>query len=645
MSGALRVLIVEDSATDAKLMARELHRLDREVRFERVETAEAMRAALRSQEWDAIISDWSLPKFSAMEALSCVKEMALDVPFIVVSGTVGEETAVEAMRAGASDYVLKGRLTRLGPAIEREIAQKQGREAGRRMQDALRSSETRFIRLWESGIVGISIGVFLGAVHDANDAFLHTVGHTRSELQLGKVQWEAMTPPEWRHSDETAVELLQAQGFAPAWEKELIRKDGARVPVLVGAAMLEYPMSIAVMIDLTQRKQAEQALLASENQLRLAQKMEAIGSLAGGVAHDFNNILSVILSYAGMLLSDLQPEDPMRESLEEIRQAGQRAAALTRQLLLFSRHQVFEPTVLNLNDILGGMDKLVRRILGEDVEVIAVQGEGLSRIFADPSHIEQVIMNLVVNARDAMPTGGKLTLETKDVQLDKAFADSHLGVTPGPYVLLAVTDTGSGMDKETQHRIFEPFFTTKETGKGTGLGLSTVFGIVRQSGGSIWVDSAPGAGSTFNVYFPQSERQPEKVRRASTRPVVTGTETILLIEDEEHVRAVSRAILTRNGYRVVEAATPFEALAVCETRSNPIDLVLTDVVMPQMSGPELAKRLRGLRPEIKVLFMSGYTDDTIIRHGMLDPKTRFLQKPLTPEDLLRKVREVLDGER
>jgi two-component system, cell cycle sensor histidine kinase and response regulator CckA len=645
MSGSLRVLIVEDSATDAKLMARELHRLDREVRFERVETAEAMRAALRSQEWDAIISDWSLPKFSAMEALSCVKEMALDVPFIVVSGTVGEETAVEAMRAGASDYVLKGRLTRLGPAIEREIAQKQGREAGRRTQDALRSSETRFIRLWESGIVGISIGVFLGAVHDANDAFLRTVGHTRSELQLGKVQWEAMTPPEWRNSDETAVELLQAQGFAPAWEKELIRKDGARVPVLVGAAMLEYPMSIAVMIDLTERKSAEQALLVSENQLRLAQKMEAIGSLAGGVAHDFNNILSVILSYAGMLLSDLQPEDPMRESLEEIRQAGQRAATLTRQLLLFSRHQAFEPTVLNLNDILGGMDKLVRRILGEDVEVIAIPAAGLSRIFADPSHIEQVIMNLVVNARDAMPTGGKLTLETKDVQLDKAFADTHHGVTPGPYVLLAVTDTGVGMDKETQHRIFEPFFTTKETGKGTGLGLSTVFGIVRQSGGSIWVDSAPGAGSTFNVYFPQSERQPERVRKASTRPIVTGTETILLIEDEEHVRAVSRAILTRNGYRVVEAATPFQALAVCETRSNPIHLVLTDVVMPQMSGPELAKRLRGLRPEIKVLFMSGYTDDTIIRHGMLDPKTRFLQKPLTPEDLLQKVREVLDGER
>jgi two-component system, cell cycle sensor histidine kinase and response regulator CckA len=558
---------------------------------------------------------------------------------------VGEETAGEAMRAGASDYVLKDNLTRLVPAIERELAQRQGREAGRRTQDALRSSEARFIRLWESGIVSISIGVFLGAVHDANDSFLRTVGRSQSELQLGKIQWEAMTPPEWKHADEVAIQLLQSQGFAPAWEKELIRKDGERVPVLVGAAMLDYPMCIAVMTDLTKRKRAEQALLATENQLRLAQKMEAIGSLAGGVAHDFNNILSVILSYAGLLLGDLVPDDPMRESLEEIRQAGQRAAALTRQLLLFSRHQAFEPVVLNLNDVLAGMDKLIRRILGEDVEVVLSQGANLSRIFADASHIEQVIMNLVVNARDAMPTGGKLTLETKDVLLDQAFSEQHFGVKPGPYVLLSVTDTGSGMDKETQLRIFEPFFTTKGIGKGTGLGLSTVFGIVRQSEGSIWVDSEPGAGTTFSVYFPQSERELEKVWTTAAAPVLTGTETVLLIEDEEHVRAVSRAILARNGYNVVEAGSPREALEVCGELSSPIHLVLSDVVMPQMSGPELAKRLRSLRPEIKVLFMSGYTDDTIIRHGMLDPKTRFLQKPLTPEDLLRKVREVLDGGR
>jgi len=645
VSSPLRILVVEDSPTDAKLIANALRRLDREVRSERVDTADAMKAALRSQEWDAIISDWSLPKFSAMEALSCLKELALDVPFIVVSGTVGEETAVEAMRAGAHDYVLKDRLIRLSPALERELAQRQARETGRKTQDALRSSEARFIRLWDSGIVGISIGVFLGAVHDANDAFLRTVGRSRSELQLGKIEWEAMTPPEWRHADASAVELLQSQGFAPAWEKELITKNGERVPVLVAVAMLDHPMCIAVMTDLTDRKKAEKALLESEKQLRLAQKMEAIGSLAGGVAHDFNNILSVILSYAGMLLSDVGPDDPMRESLEEIRQAGQRAAALTRQLLLFSRHEVFEPAVIDLNDVLAGMDKLIRRILGEDVEVVSVQGASLSRVLADPSHIEQVIMNLVVNARDAMPTGGKLTLETKNVVLDEAFSKQHLGVSPGPHVLLSVTDTGQGMDKETQLRIFEPFFTTKEKGKGTGLGLSTVFGIVHQSRGTIWVDSEPGVGTTFRVYFPPSDGELEQVRKLAPAPVLTGTETILLIEDEEHVRVVSRAILARSGYNVVEVHNPAEALELCEKPSKPIHLVLTDIVMPKMSGPELAKRLRLLRPDIKVLYMSGYTDDTIIRHGMLDPKTAFLQKPFTPEDLRRKVRDVLDGRR
>jgi len=291
------------------------------------------------------------------------------------------------------------------------------------------------------------------------------------------------------------------------------------------------------------------------------------------------------------------------------------------------------------------MDKLIRRILGEDVEVVSVQGAPLSRVLADPSHIEQVIMNLVVNARDAMPTGGKLTLETKNVVLDQAFSERHLGVQAGPYVLLSVSDTGQGMDKETQLRIFEPFFTTKERGKGTGLGLSTVFGIVHQSGGSIWVDSEPGVGTTFNVYFPPSEREVEAVRKLAPAPVLSGSETILLIEDEEHVRAVSRAILARSGYKVVEVQNPAEAIEFCGKPSKPIHLVLTDIVMPKMSGPELAKQLRALRPEIKVLYMSGYTDDTIIRHGMLDPKTAFLQKPFTPEDLLRKVRDVLDGRR
>jgi two-component system, cell cycle sensor histidine kinase and response regulator CckA len=603
---------------------------------------ETMEAALTSQTWDLVISDWSLPKFDALAALSCVKSHGLDLPFIVVSGAVGEETAVEAMRAGANDYVLKDKLTRLAPAVDRELAQRRGREAGRKTQDALRSSETRFIRLWESGIVAISIGQGFGIIQDANDAFLKVIGRSREELHSRKIRWDGLTPPEWKHGDQDALGQLQRQGFAPPWEKELFRPNGERVPVLVGVATLDEGSCITVMADLTGRKRAERALLEAEKQVRQSQKMEAIGLLAGGVAHDFNNILSVILSYSGMLLNDAPPNDPAREALEEIRTAGQRAAALTRQLLLFSRHQIVEPIIMDLNEVLGGMDRMIRRILGEDIDVVSVPGPQLSRVLADPSHIEQVIMNLVVNARDAMPTGGKLTLETANVVLDLAFTEHHLGVQPGRYVMLAVTDTGAGMDKETQARIFEPFFTTKERGRGTGLGLSTVFGIVRQSGGNIWVYSERGVGTSFKVYFPSTEAEPEATRETAQVLKLTGSETILLVEDDEQVREVSCTILSRAGYVVVTVRNTAEALQECGNLSRPIHLVLTDVVMPQMSGPELAKRLRLLRPELRVLCMSGYTDDTIVRHGMVDTNTTFLQKPFTPDGLLRKVREVLD---
>jgi two-component system cell cycle sensor histidine kinase/response regulator CckA len=643
MSGSLQILIVDDSQADAKLVARALTRRDRAVQFERVEDVETMRKALQEKKWDVVVSDWRMPKFSALDALGCVKDMGIDVPFVIVSGTVGEEIAVEAMRAGADDFVLKDRLTRLAPAVDRELTQSRGREAGRRTQDALRSSEARFMRLWDSGVVGITIGEFLGPVQEANDTFLRLVGYSQGELRAGGLRWAEMTPPEWRNAEGLALQLLESQGFAPAWETELLRKDGERVPVVVGVAMLEYPTCIGVVADLTERKRAEKALGEMERQLRQAQKMEAIALLAGGVAHDFNNILSVILSYAGMLLNETQPGDPMRESLEEIRQAGQRAAVLTRQLLLFSRHKVVEPTVLDLNQILTGLDKMIRRIVGEDVELVLAAEAQVGRVIGDPGQIEQVVMNLVVNSRDAMPTGGKLTLETANVTLDQTFSDHHLGVKPGSYVMLAVTDSGIGMSKETQARIFEPFFTTKETGKGTGIGLSMVFGIVKQCGGSVWVYSEPGIGTTFKIYFPRSAREPDEVRKFTPPSVLTGTETILLVEDEEQVRGAARSILARNGYNVVEVMHSAEALEVCGNSANLIDIVLTDVVMPQMSGPELVRRLVELRPEIKVLCMSGYTDETIERHGMLDSKMAFLEKPFTPEALLSKVREVLDG--
>jgi two-component system cell cycle sensor histidine kinase/response regulator CckA len=395
--------------------------------------------------------------------------------------------------------------------------------------------------------------------------------------------------------------------------------------------------------EITERQRTATALQHSEEQLRQAQKMEAVGRLAGGIAHDFNNILSVILSYSEMLVSDLPDGTSMRADLEEIQKAGTRAADLTRQLLAFSRRQVLAPKLLDLDAVLAGMQKMLARVLGEDVELRIVKGSDLGKIKVDPGQMEQVVMNLVVNARDAMPRGGTLTIETSSRTFERKTDSSRLDLPSGRYVVMTVKDTGTGMDKATQSRIFEPFFTTKEQGKGTGLGLSTVFGIVSQSGGAVSVISEPGQGTMFEVYLPEVVIVGVDAGAGPAgRTAPGGSETILLVEDEAQVRALARSILKSAGYHVLEAGDGVEALEVCTRFSGKIDLVLTDVVMPRMSGRELVEKLSSVRSDVKVLFMSGYTDDTVVRHGVQDDGLVFLQKPITPDLLRRKIREVLD---
>jgi PAS domain S-box-containing protein len=451
--------------------------------------------------------------------------------------------------------------------------------------------------------------------------------------------------------------LLQAGGTDPASKLRLreaisagrgctvellnFRKDGTPFWNLLAISPVVDPSGrltnfVGVLTDVTERRQLESQFLQ-------AQKMEAVGRLAGGIAHDFNNVLSVILSYAEMMGDDLDPAEPMRADVEEIRTAARRATDLTKQLLAFSRQQVLEPRVLDLTHAVATMDKLLRRLLGADIELSILPARGLWNVKADPGQIQQIVMNLAVNARDAMPRGGELTIETENVLLDDDYAAAHHDVRAGAYVMLAVTDTGVGMAPETQARIFEPFFTTKEQGRGTGLGLATVFGIVKQSGGHIWVYSEVGRGTTFKTYFPKvggvvDVIEPESA--ATDSGPAHGT--ILLVEDDDQVRNVAKSILRNLGYVVLLAPNGGEALLICENHRAKIHLLLTDVVLPRMSGRELAERLAPLRPEMKVLFMSGYTDDAILQHGVLDSGVAFLQKPLTPTSLARKVREVLE---
>jgi two-component system cell cycle sensor histidine kinase/response regulator CckA len=515
-------------------------------------------------------------------------------------------------------------------------------------EEVLKQAEEKYRDIFENAIEGIFQATPEGRYINVNPALAHMYGYDSPEELMNTVKdiYHQLYVNPNRHSE--LLRLLEEKGVVHNFEIQVYHKDreiiwistNIRVVHDNDGRFLYYEGAVQ---NMTEQKKAEKDVKFLEDQLRQSQKLESIGRLAGGVAHDFNNLLTIIKGNSQLSLMDLKEEDPLRENLEEVVRASDRASDLIRQLLAFSRRQILEMRVLDLNTVLRDMDKMLHRLIGEDIELITLLADDLGRVKTDPGWVEQIIMNLAVNARDAMPSVGKLTIETANVELDEAYARNHIAVTPGRYVMLSMSDTGVGMTPEVRQQVFEPFFTTKEKGKGTGLGLSTVYGIVKQSGGNIWVYSEPDKGTTFKIYLPRVDEPLEELgERAEVKEVPRGTETILICEDEEDVLKLAGRILSGQGYTVLQASSTSKALEICKEQTQPIHLILTDVVMPQMSGRELLEQCRKVRVDFKILYMSGYTDYAITHHGVLEKGVNYIQKPFTVDGLARKVRAVLD---
>jgi PAS domain S-box-containing protein len=601
---------------------------------------EGLRAALRERP-DLVICDASSPLTRSVRICSSIREHPeiTRIPVLAVKTADGaSKTEVEWFDAGVDDYLE-------APYDPRQLLAKVAQLIGlKRAKEELHECEERY-----HVVAGTTTDVIVtidenSTILFVNESVESVFGYAVEELVGRPI---TILIPDYLQTAHVAgvgeaVQTGRKQVNWTAVELSGRHKSGRDIPVEISFGEFVKNgkhLITGIARDITERKQLEE-------RLRQTLKLEAIGRLAGGLAHDFNNLITVIAGYSDLAIRWLQPEDPLWHSIEEIKLAGERAASLTRQLLAFSRRQVLQPRVLDLNTLVSEMERMLRRLIGEDVAMRTVLDPELGSIKADPGQIEQVIMNLVVNARDAMPNGGKLTVETKRVDIEEEYASQkHVSVKSGPYVMLAVSDTGSGMDEQTRSRIFEPFFTTKETGKGTGLGLSTVYGIVRQSGGNIWVYSEINRGTTFKIYLPCVPGAPQEYKRnVDLVQTFMGSETILLAEDDETVRNLVREVLERCGHRVLEAPNGGSALLICERYKEPIHLLLTDVVMPEMSGRELANRLARIRADMRVLYMSGYTDDSIVHHGILESGIPFIQKPFTPATLARKVRETLDAQ-
>ena len=642
VANPLRLLVVDDEIAHAEMVVAFLRSgegwpgADMKIAISYDDALDAFAA----QPFDVAFFDYWLGARDGLSLLRDVRRRGVETPVIVLTSRGAEEVAVEAMKAGAADYLSKSNLS--VEALERAIRHALALHAEERQrwhaEAALRASEERFRALVENSSDALLLIDAEGRITYVTPSSERHLGWPLKQM-IGRSIFDFIHPDDREMIGVRMAETLNKPLGSVSQEVRFQHADGDwRIMEGVGVNRLDDPSVGAIVVnarDITERRKLE-------DQLRHAQKMEAVGQLAGGVAHDFNNLLTAILGYCSLILDEVPEGSPMRQDLIEIQSAGERAASLTRQLLAFSRRQMLQPQVVDINTLVRQLEKLLRRLISEDVELVTALASDLLAVRVDPASLEQILVNLAVNARDAMPLGGQLTIETANVEIDDAYAVTHVTMQPGPYVMIAVGDTGAGMDAATRARVFEPFFTTKEQGKGSGLGLATVYGIVKQSGGYIWVYSEPGHGTVFKVYLPPTPAP--SVARPSEHDAadLAGWETVLLVEDEDAVRALAREVLRRHGYVVLEARHGADALRVAERHLDAIHLLITDVVMPHLSGRELADRLTPLRPTMKALFMSGYTEHSSLSAG-LPVGAAFLQKPFTPDILARRVRLILDS--
>ncbi len=631
MGKPIRILMVEDNPDDAELLLRELRRAGYTPDWRRVDTEPDFLAHL-GPSYDLVLSDYAMPQFGGLRALELLTQSGLEIPFILVSGTIGEDVAVAAMRDGAADYLLKDRLVRLGPAVAQALAQGQARRQRRQAEEM----QARFAAVVEFSDDAIISKTVEGVVTGWNPGAEKLFGYAASEI-VGRSILQLFPADRVAEEREILARVARGEGVSHL-ETVRVTKEGKQLDVSMTISPLRDGADKIIGISTIARNITEQKRL--EAQFRQAQKMEAIGQLAGGVAHDFNNILTVIHCNASLLLETTGGPDSEASALaQQIIETAERAAGLTRQLLLFGRKQAMEMADLDLREIVQNLAVMLGRLLGEDVDLVTDCAPDLPPVRGDRTMIEQVLLNLVVNSRDAMPNGGRLTLATSLVSLDSATPPPGSDAAPGAYVRLSVTDTGTGIAPEHLSRIFEPFFTTKEVGKGTGLGLATVYGILKQHRGWIEVESVVGEGTTFHVHFPVAER-PVVASPAATpsNELPRGNESILVVEDEPALRALAKLVLQRCGYKVLEAGSGVSALKVWSANRDKIRLLLTDMVMPDgMTGGELAARLQAEDPGLKVILTSGYNAETTQTNA-----DGFLAKPYSPIKLARIVRECLD---